>query len=311
MQKTTLKSLVILIAGLYSMICHAQEADYTEKELVSPRINSRFEEANPVISGDGETLFFSRRFHPENMNGREDHQDVWYSKKYKDGQWSKPMNMGENINGPDFDAICSVSPDGKIAMFFNTYKKRHHPIAVARHDASGAWEKPHPVKISDYYNHHQFADFHHSFIQNVLFMAVQRDDSKGDQDLYLSFLQEDGTYGEPQNLGPVVNTKKSDFAPFLGHDNMSLFFASYGHDGLGGSDLYVTYRLDETWMKWSEPVNLGPFINTPGDETYISVTADFKYMYFDSHDPDSKIRDLYRAETPLKFNPFQRSYARK
>ena len=305
------KSYLSLLLSLIPIMCLSQELDYTEKELISPRINSRFAEANPVISGDGQTLFFSRRYHPDNVKGRDDLQDIWFSERYYDGQWSKPRNIGETINGPDFDAICSLSPDGKIGVFFNSYKNRNHPIAVSRRSETGEWDKPRPVKIENYYNHNQYADFHHNFLQNVLILAVERDDSKGEQDLYLSFLQEDGTYSEPENLGAMINTSKSDFAPFLGHDNRSLFFASYGRDGFGGSDLYVTYRLDSTWKNWSEPENLGPFINTSGDETYISITADFKYMYFDSHDPKSSVRDLYQAATPMKFNPFERPYARK
>jgi len=284
--------------------------DFAQKRLLMEIISNDIE-ANPIISSDGRTLYFNRRYHPENFNGKEDVQDVWFSELQANGQWSEPVNLGDIINGPDFDAIYSLSPDGRMAIFHNSQRKKHRPIAISRNLDDYGWERPLPVKIANYYNLNQYADFHHSFIQNVLILAVEREDSQGKQDLYLSFLQENGSYSEPQNLGPVVNTSESDFAPFLGHDNRSLFFASYGHDGMGGSDLYVSYRLDETWMNWTEPVNLGPYINTPGDETYISLTADFEYMYIDSHDPNGKNRNLYQIETPIKFNPFKRPYARR
>jgi len=311
MLEAILDKTIVITLILASLQLNAQEGPYTEKELLSPRINSRFAETNPVISADGRTLYFNRRNHPENIAGRDDMQDIWVTTRYADDQWSKPQNMGDMVNSPDFDALCSLSPDGNLGVFFNTYKKKNNPIAISRRDEEGNWDKPIPVKIENYYNYNEYSDFHHSFLENVLFLAIERDDSKGEQDLYISFLREDGSYSEPENLGSVVNSKKSDFAAFLGHDNRSLFFASYGRKGYGGADLYVTYRLDSTWKKWSEPVNLGPYINSDKDETYISITKDFKYMFFDSHAKDTATRDLYMAKTPIEFNPFERPYARR
>ena len=68
---------------------------------------------NPIISSDGRTLYFNRRFHPGNLNGKDDVQDVWVSELQADGRWSEPANLGDIINGPDFDAIYSLSPDGR------------------------------------------------------------------------------------------------------------------------------------------------------------------------------------------------------
>ena len=302
----------LIIFTCAPLVCLGQEEyNFTQKEHITG-INSKFIEANPVISGDGRTLYFSRRYHPENTSGKADMQDVWYTELQADGLWSAPKNVGEKINSANFDAICSLSPDGSVGLFYNSQKSLQHPVAVARLEDNGKWGKPRPVKIDNYYNLNQYSDFHHSFRQNVLILAVEREDTEGEQDLYISFLKQDGSYSEPESLGEVVNTDQSDFAPFLGHDNRSLFFASYGHKGnLGGSDLYVTYRLDETWKNWSEPINLGPFINSPGDETFISVTSDFEYMYVDSHDPNDEVRDLYQVQTPLQFNPFKRPYARR
>jgi hypothetical protein len=302
---------LVLAALLFSYKAWGQEGPYTEKELLSPRIYSRFAETNPIISADGQTLYFNRRNHPENIAGRDDSQDIWVTRRYADEQWAKPRNAGETINSPDFDALCSLSPDGNLGVFFNTYKKKNLPIAISRRDQDGNWDKPIPVKIDNYYNYNEYSGFHHSFLENVLFLAIEREDSRGEQDIYISLLKDDGSYTEPENLGKMINTKKSDFAPFLGHDNRSLFFASYGHEGYGGADLYVSYRLDSTWKNWSAPINLGPYINTPNDETYISITKDFKYMFFDSHGEDSTTRDLYMAKTPIEFNPFERPYARR
>ena len=122
----------------------------------------------------------------------------------------------------------------------------------------------------------------------------------GDQDLHIAFLQEDGNYGAPINLGPTINSRKADFAPFLAADGQTLFFSSFGHKGLGGSDIYVSKRLDESWRKWSLPVNLGSGVNSELDENYISVTADLKWAYFESYATGSPKKDLYRASLDLQ-----------
>jgi outer membrane protein OmpA-like peptidoglycan-associated protein len=134
-------------------------------------------------------------------------------------------------------------------------------------------------------------------------MAIDNGRGSGEQDLHVSFKIEDGNYSRPKNLGSVINTKKSDFAPFLAADGETLYFASFGHGGFGGSDLYVSRRLDDSWKRWSKPKNLGPGINSEHNENYLSVTGDFSYVYFESYPSGSKDKDLFRAPLPQQFHP--------
>lgn len=87
----------------------------------------------------------------------------------------------------------------------------------------------------------------------------------------------------------------------MGPDGRSLFFCSYGHDGIGGSDIYMSIRLDDSWLRWSDPVNLGPSINTAEEETYFSITGDFKYLYYSSYKPRDKNRNILEVELPEDF----------
>ena len=128
-------------------------------------------------------------------------------------------------------------------------------------------------------------------------MAVERNDGQGDQDLFVSFEKNDGTFSQPMNM-VTMNTKGADFAPFLSPDGKTLFFASYGHKGRGGADIFMVKRLDDTWQNWSQPVNLGAIINTRYDELYFSITADFQYMYMESYKPGSTKRNLSRVKLP-------------
>ena len=102
-----------------------------------------------------------------------------------------------------------------------------------------------------------------------LFFASKRN---GNSDLYHCLRNEDGSWGAPESLGPVVNTKGTEMAPFLHPDGKTLYFASDTHTGMGGYDLFMSRRDDQG--VWSEPVNLGYPINTPGDEINFLVAAD-------------------------------------
>ena len=106
-----------------------------------------------------------------------------------------------------------------------------------------------------------------------------------------------------QKPGVSHQYQKVGFRSFLAADGETLYFASFGHDGLGGSDLYVSRRLDDSWKRWSKPKNLGPGINSEHNENYLSVTGDFSYVYFESYPPGSEDKDLFRAPLPQQFHP--------
>jgi len=109
-----------------------------------------------------------------------------------------------------------------------------------------------------------------------LYYAADAADSKGGLDLYRMAINADGTWGRPDNLGSTVNTEKHDGFPVAAEDG-KLYFASKGHIGLGGFDLFVTEEL--TNGKWSTPLNLGAPVNSEYDETgWFIVDRNFAYL---------------------------------
>ena len=277
-----------------------EKEGFSKKELTA--INSAYAEARPLISDNGNTLYFSRRHHEGNNRGKKDFQDVWvsYRDTLTDG-WSEPQNLGSLINNRKSNAIASLSPDGEEGIFFNTYRKtRRTPLVRSRLKGS-EWTKPKGLKIKNFINVSSYADYFLDYKQSVLFLAIEGDSVIGEQDLYVSFPDEKGGWKEPLNLGNPVNTEKAEFAPFMGSDGRSLFFCSYGHKGEGGSDIYMSVRLDDSWLRWSEPVNLGPSVNTEQEETYFSITSDFSYLYYTSYHPKEENRNIMRVELPDDF----------
>ncbi len=133
-------------------------------------------------------------------------------------------------------------------------------------------------------------------------MSVERDDSHGSRDLYVSFQKDDNTWSEPLNLGDVVNTANEESAPFLAADNKTLYFSSNGFSGFGGNDIYMSTRLDDTWTNWSEPQNMGPDINSPLDDLFFNVPSSGEYAYYSRGISDTNT-DIFRVKLPIYKSP--------
>jgi outer membrane protein OmpA-like peptidoglycan-associated protein len=120
-------------------------------------------------------------------------------------------------------------------------------------------------------------------------------DSRGELDLYVSTKQSNGGWGVPINLGKKINTNGSEISPFLAEDGKTLFFASNGHQGLGGFDIFMSKRLDNGWLNWSEPINLGPEINTNGFDAYFSLGKG-KTAFFVSKREGNEFSKIYTTQ---------------
>lgn len=252
-----------------------------EKERLSDNVNTKYMESKPVISPDGTRLYFARKNTPENIGGKRDDQDIYVS-DLVNGEWTFAHNIGRPLNDKLPNGICSVSPDGNTITVINAYYDDGNVddgVSVSRKTASG-WSFPRRQIIDDYHNLSEYQDYFVSNSGKVLISAVQRRDSRGDQDLYVSFRTGEDSWSKPVNMGRVINTPKVEFAPFLASDNKTLYFASNGHRGFGESDIFYTRRLDDTWTNWSPPENIGRAINSIGWDGYYTISAKGDYAYF-------------------------------
>jgi len=277
-------------------------------EALDKNVNSEFSELNPLLSPDGKTLYFSRRNHPENAGGASDKEDIWYSELDSAGHWQLAKNMSQfNNEGPNFiNTIQSVTPDGKSAIMVlgNKYLengKMEAGVSISS-NVGGAWSKPVALKITNDYNTNERANYFLTNNRQTLLMSVERDDTHGDRDLYVSFMHADSTWTEPLNLGDIVNTASEESAPFLASDDKTLYFSSKGFSGYGGSDVYVSRRLDDTWTKWSEPENLGPEINSPLEDLFFNIPASSEFAYY-SRGVSETNTDIFRIKLPIVKNP--------
>ena len=116
-------------------------------------------------------------------------------------------------------------------------------------------------------------------------------------DIFVCFLERDGTWSEPKSLGKKINLPDNDeMTPYLASDGVTLYFSSNRPGGVGDNDIWMTKRLDKTWQKWSDPVNLGAPINTPSWDAFFTLDAGGEYAYLTSNTNTLGESDIVRVK---------------
>ena len=276
-------------------------------EQLDKNVNSDYSELNPLLSPDGKTLYFSRKNHPENMGGVNDKEDIWYSELNSDGKWALAKNMGPKFNnaGPNFVNAVASTPDGQsVLVLGNKYLPNGKMLAGVSMSTNmnGNWTKPMAINIENDYNFNEKANYFLANNRKTLLLSIEREDSRGGRDLYVSFQKNDSTWNEPVNLGFVINTANEESAPFLASDDKTLYFSSNGFSGFGGADVYMSKRLDDTWTNWSEPENMGPDINSKLDDLFFNIPSTSEFAYY-SRGLSEDNADIFRVKLPIYRNP--------
>ena len=258
-------------------------------------INSGFDDIKPSVAPNGKRVYFSRFMHPLNTFGTADMEDIWYSEFDENTEaWSDPIRMTGLLNnaGPNF--VNNVSVTGDTLILGNQYKKNGKMRAGLSYSVNqnGQWSFPVPIHIENDYNISEQSNSFVSLKNGVIIRAIERVETVGGRDLYVSFWNGE-VATEPINMGASINSDLDESSPFLASDNKTLYFASKGHNGNGGYDIYMTRRLDDSWTNWSAPENLGPAVNGPMDDEFFSITHCGNHAIF-SKQVSVHNTDLYR-----------------
>lgn len=272
-----------------------------ERSKLSDNINSACIEVNPVVSLDGQTLYFCRSDCENNLGG----DDIWVSRRDSKGNWGKAYNIGQPLNDKANNFVCSISGDGNELLLGNIYRNRHKSsqgVSVSRR-VDGGWSFPDNQEIADFYNLDESNSFWLSYDSKYLLMTVKRSDSHGGKDIYFSKKISENNWSKPINLGTVINSAGDEITPYLAADSRTLYFSSNGHKGYGDMDVFVTRRLDNSWTNWSVPINLGDKINTPNWDAYykLSAKADVAYYVIATSTENT---DIYQVTLDEDFKPF-------
>ncbi len=202
-----------------------------------------------------------------------------------------PRNMGNTVNSGESEYFPSLTIDGSELIFTRKLNNTNEDFFSSVKKADGEWDIAKPVGGNVNTPQSEGAQHISSDGDWLVFTGCYRPDGFGSCDIYISY-KTPGGWLEPENLGRVINSDQWESQPCLSPDKRDLYFASKRNGGYGGSDIYVSHLLPDG--RWSYPENLGPGINTPGDEQCPFIHADNQTLYFTStHWPGYGDEDLF------------------
>jgi outer membrane protein OmpA-like peptidoglycan-associated protein/Tol biopolymer transport system component len=279
----------------------------TEPLSVGDSVNTELDEYWPSVTGDGMELCFTREVRRASAYGRDRQEDFYISRWMGDGYWGLARNAGAPLNTAGNEGAQSISSDGR-SMYFT---------ACDRNDGQGRCDIYYSVfdgtRWSPGVNVGQpvnsaYWESQPSISPNgrMLFFVSNRPGGFGGMDIWYSILGNDGKWGKPVNPGKTINTSGDEFSPFIYFNSRTLYFSSNGRESFGGHDIYVTTLNRDS--SWADPVNLGPAVNTPADETGLIIESSGKRAFFSSVREKSKGKDIFYIDLPEDIRPEPVSY---
>jgi outer membrane protein OmpA-like peptidoglycan-associated protein/Tfp pilus assembly protein PilF len=283
---------------------------------MGPNINTKAHEYFPAITVDGNKFLFTRNFRTDGVASQED----FYCSEKKDGQWQMAQPMNE-INTPFNEGAPCFSADGKILFFaacsdgpgdlnYGPTRRGYGSCdifyCVFR---NGHWSKPQnvgpPVSTRDWESQPSFS----SDGKDLYFVraTIGKDHQPRNADIYVSHINADGQFLPPVRLNSKINTPGDEESVFIHPDNMTLYFSSNGHVGMGGLDIYMSKRQPDG--DWGEPINLGYPINTYADENsaIIDPAGNLAYLASERTGGYGGL-DFYTFELPANVKPEKITY---
>ena len=243
-------------------------------------INGSYADYGPVISVDESVLIFTSRrpavTGPIDETGDQYNEDIYFSHKDKNGNWSVAKSIGDNINTSEHEASIGLSADGQTLFI---YKGEEGGSIYMSELVGNNWSVP--IRLDGNINTSSWET--HAALSadgQVIYFTSNRSGGFGGKDIYMCKKLPNGQWGRPQNLGPTINTKYDEDAPFIHPDAKTIYFSSEGHKSMGGFDIFFAeIKEDGTW---SDPINIGYPINTTDDDAFYVTSADGKRAYYSS-----------------------------
>ncbi len=278
-----------------SKFCMTQNFDAMVEKAVNlgPNINSPADEYMPGLSYDGELMVYTSRNLDENL---------FISKRKNNGNWTAGEAMKE-INSDGNEGMGRLSPCGRtLYLTLCNRPEGNGGCDLYSMDLNGigfenlrnlkgslndkSWDSQPGIDCSG----------------SVMYFASNRPGGFGGTDIWVSRKQANGSWSNPENLGPTINTDQDEESPFIATDGVTLYFASAGLPGYGDADIFRTVLRDGAWTK---PENMGRSINSPWREVGFTLNHDGSEAFFASSKPKDNYGglDIYKVGIPLQTAP--------
>ncbi len=320
----------VMVFGQYKLILEKLPAE----------INSAtYDEIAPIVSYDGQTIYFTRVGHPDfdktlevegknlflslsakqydnylakiysrisgqvvrNATSSAYNQDVWIA-SFKNNEFQSLTHPGPPLNNALPNSICALTPDDNSFLVINQFLPgggMDEGFSIIKKQGN-EWMFPEPLQIENYYTKGSNVNITMSPDGEVLIISLEREKGYGRNDLYVSFKNGVGGWTEPMNLGTNINSKFSEDTPTISEDKKTIYFSSNRTNAMGGRDIYRSRRNSDNWTDWTVPRRFIAPINSNRDDSQPFFNDRTGYLYFTSNRAGSS--DIYRVKvaTPKK-----------
>ncbi|MFO7863993.1 MAG: OmpA family protein [Salinivirgaceae bacterium] len=227
--------------------------------------------------------------------------DIYQSRVDRKGEWSDPTPLGETIN-TEFDEGAPCTNEKANTLYFTSIRENKDGDMVTQiyqSKKSGIdWGEAQLVQV---FESDSIMVAHPAISSDELqlFFVSDKSGGQGQKDIWVTKRESPtGSWGAPENLGPQINTKGNDVFPYM-HKDGTLYFASDGHIGMGGLDLFMARKVGSQW----EVTNMGYPMNSPRDDFGIVFERELERGYMSSNRDASKgMDDVFQfALPPIEF----------
>ena len=267
---------------------------------IGKEINTEFPEYYPFVDENETILVFTSRRKTNVGGGRAEadgyrSSDIWIS-TVKNNVWDKPMSAGKEIN-TKFDEMCVfLNPEGNVMLVYvDRGGEKFGDLYLSMKDKKSQFGKlkPLPEIINDPDKIELSGCFNRD---SSIFFFVRKDKLETTSDIFMVKKLPNGQWGSPQKLPEQINTPYNEDFPYLAPDGVTFYFASEGHNSMGGYDIFKSIFDPETG-KFTPAENLGYPINSIDDDMGICVTKNKKIAYVSAYRPTGYgDLDIYRIK---------------
>jgi outer membrane protein OmpA-like peptidoglycan-associated protein len=282
-----------ILQAKHALLIMRTERQVSIKQL-EPNVNTEYTEYNPVVSADESVMAFTglRPNTGRTRTGEKMIEEIFISQNQL-GAWSVPQKIEVKVETNL--GTAGLSADGQEMIIYLQTGPGNGDLFIMRKEGSG-WGRPTPM--GDNINT-RFNETTASLTPDgkTLYFASDRPGGYGGLDIYKSEKEADGSWGKAANLGPNINSKYDEDAPFIHPNQQILFFTSNNPEkSIGGKDIL---KSDLQANGWGPSVNMGYPINTTSNDNYFTLIADGSRGYFSSDRKGSMGgQDIYQLEMP-------------
>lgn len=250
-------------------------------------VNDINSNVNPVISGDGNTMVFT--------TFKKDDIQIYYTTK-ENNVWTTPKRITDKVSLKFYLVTVSLSYNGDV-LYLATNDVERNDIFVSYREGRDWTDAD---KLDKTINGKKTNEEHAVVTKdgNTIYFTSDREGGLGGVDIYKSTKNEKGKWGDPENLGPKINTKYNEATPFLTLNDKYLFFSSEGHTSIGGFDVfYIDLESKD------QAINMGYPINTTGDDLFFVPDNSLTSGYMSIFDETAVGKnDIYKLTILPKIN---------